>query len=389
MRRRGLFVASFLESLAVILLERGIYFYTEEVLAFTKPLNLWLGLLFGVCYVTGALVSHTVSARTGERRALLGAVVGQMLLLILLMLYAPAWVIWAAFACVGILSGFMWPIIESYTTAGLVARQMLKMVGRFCIAWSLAVPIGVAITGPLLASGWPGSLFAVGIICHIIAYAILARLPATPIHTPHDHPDQPDPARMTRYIALLVGSRWLLLGGYAMLFLLAPLLPYILKDHLGLSTQWATPFASVMDLARIAAFAGLGWFTFWYGRASPLLLSVLLLPVGFLLILLGDSLVVVLVGEALFGLFGGLVYFASLYYSLASKNASVKAGGGHEALIGGGFALGPLCGLVGLALKDHVPTENTAMLLGASPLILMCIVGGTLPLLKLLRPQPR
>ena len=45
-------------------------------------------------------------------------------------------------------------------------------------------------------------------------------------------------------------------------------------------------------------------------------------------------------GELLFGWAVGEVYFAALYYAMVVQNASVEAGGGHERIIGLGFALG-------------------------------------------------
>lgn len=387
--RRGLLIASFIESLAVVLLERGIYFYTEAVYDYGRASNLWLGLAFGVCYVSGALSSHRISGWLGERRSLLAAVVGQGAVLFALVAMPTPVVIWIGFCVIGLLSGFMWPIVESYITAGLLARQMLRSVGRFCIAWSLAVPIGVAITGPLIASGWAGSFFLAAALCHVVSLGLFVRLPARPAHAAPDDPEQPDPQRLRRYTALMIGSRWSMLASYALLFLLAPLLPHITKQTLGLPTQWATVAASVMDWVRVATFAAMSVLTFWYGRVAPLLVAILLLPVGFGMVLFGQTLGVVLAGEVIFGLVGGLVYYAALYYALAVKNAAVEAGGVHEALIGGGFALGPLCGLIGLGFTNLTGSYVEGMLLGAAPLAALCAFGGAWPLVRLMRPARR
>ena len=42
---RRLLLVTFIENFATILLERGIYFYTHERMAFTKEQNLWLALV--------------------------------------------------------------------------------------------------------------------------------------------------------------------------------------------------------------------------------------------------------------------------------------------------------------------------------------------------------
>ena len=41
----------------------------------------------------------------------------------------------------------------------------------------------------------------------------------------------------------------------------------------------------------------------------------------------------------------GVTYYAAIYYALALGRAEVEAGGTHEALIGGGYMVGPGIGL--------------------------------------------
>ncbi|MCC6679580.1 MAG: MFS transporter [Phycisphaeraceae bacterium] len=378
--RRLLLVATFLGSIAVIFLERGLYFFTDDQLGFSRFANLWLGLSHGVAYAIGALLSHAAAGRFGERRTLLWLTTVLTGLMVLLTWRPIPGVVWIVFPVSGVFNGCMWPIIESYTTAGLVSKQMFKVVGRFCIAWSSAVPIALAISGPLIASPWPASLFAVAMLLFAVMIVMFARLPARPMHAPPDHPELPDPSRRQRYRALMIAGRWSMLSNYALLFLLAPMLPYILTTRLDLSTQIATPIASLMDWTRVLAFISLGAMTAWYGRASPLLAAVALMPAGFLMVLFGPSLQWVIAGELLFGLVGGLVYYAALYYALAFKNAAVEAGGGHEALIGAGFALGPACGLIGLSLAGAMGDEVYGMLAGVVPLVLLCMCGGAIPL---------
>ena len=64
-----LYWLTFIESVGTVLLERGLYFYTENVLAFSDAKNLWLALAFGVTYVVGAISSHRVCLRVSERGA--------------------------------------------------------------------------------------------------------------------------------------------------------------------------------------------------------------------------------------------------------------------------------------------------------------------------------
>ncbi len=385
MFRTRLLWITFIESFASVLLERGIYFYTQDRFAYGDRLNLALALGFGVTYVIGALFSHQIAHRVGERRAIVAIIVGLIVLHVVVGLLPVPAAVWPTMILIGLLTGAKWPVIESFVTAGLTSRQMLRMVGVFCFSWSVSVPLAVAVTGPLIDSAYPPLLFFLAVGCHAVSLWLLRPLPMHPTHAPPGDPGLPDPVRQRRYQLLLRSSRWLLLLGYTLLFLIAPLLPTIFVRRLGLAPSVATPAVSLMDWMRVAAFVALTFLTFWYGRAWPLVLVILALPAGVALVLFGQDLPTVLLGEITFGLVTGLGYYAALYYALATKNAAVEAGGVHEALIGAGFALGPLVGLLGITLTDLTGSYLTGMLIGVGPLVMLCSLAATLPLIRLLR----
>jgi len=347
MHRNRLLWISFSESFAAVVLERGVYFYTEDRFGYGDIPNLALALGFGITYVIGALLSHRLAVRFGERRAMVLSVVALLVLHALLALAPTPVVAVGTLILVGLFTGLKWPVIESFMSAGLTSRQMLRMVGRFCFTWSVAVPLAVAVAGPLIDSPYPPALFWLAVVCHALS----------------------------------------LMLAYTLLFLVAPLLPTIFSQRLGLPPRIATPAASLMDAMRVVAFIALTWATFWYGRISPLVLVILGLPTTVALIVFGQTLPTVLLGEVAFGLISGLGYYAALYYALACKNAAVEAGGVHEALIGAGFALGPLVGLMGIGLADVTGGYVLGMLLGVGPLVLIGSIAAAWPLIKLLRVQ--
>jgi hypothetical protein len=53
---------------------------------------------------------------------------------------------------------------------------------------------------------------------------------------------------------------------------------------------------------------------------------------------------------AAFGTGHAIIYYASLYYAMTVGHAEVDAGGHFEALIGGGYVLGPMATLLGVWL---------------------------------------
>jgi hypothetical protein len=50
----------------------------------------------------------------------------------------------------------------------------------------------------------------------------------------------------------------------------------------------------------------------------------------------------------------GGIYTGALYYVMEVGASEVEAGGTHEALIGGGYTLGPLIGLGGLLAAENL-----------------------------------
>ncbi len=155
-------------------------------------------------------------------------------------------------------------------------------------------------------------------------------------------------------------------------------MPSLLARH-GLEVGHSTLAAALLDVMRLCAFAVLGLNTSWQGRSLPLAITGVALPLGFFMVLVGPNLGSVLFGEVLFGAAAGVAYYASLYYALLVKNASVDAGGAHEGLIGLGFALGPLAGLAGQALTFGGGGSRT-MLATIAPVAALCAVGAFRPL---------
>jgi hypothetical protein len=373
--RRRILVLSFFESFGTILLERGIYFFSHERLGYSDAENLALAAGFGIAYTAGASLSHGLSRRLGDRTALALTLIGLLALHAWLGVSPGGFMLPFGFCAVGLVEGAKWPIVESYVGAGLEPGEQLGAVGRFNVSWASAVPLALGLTGPIIAWGHAGALFALAAVVNAISIAFL---PALPRHAPHldgAHPSRPLGSALERYRGLLASSRWAMLSSYALLFLLAPLLPEVFQ-RLGCGVGEATLWAAILDTVRLATFASLALIPLWHGRLSPLLLGTLGLPLGFCAILLGGSLWVVLLGEIVFGMLAGITYYAALYYALVVKNAAVDAGGTHEGLIGLGLVLGPLLGLAGQFAARAGGSYVAGILLGALPLVLACWFGS-------------
>ena len=330
---------TFTESFATILLERGIYFFTHDRLGFTTTHNLLLALAFGLCYAAGATGAHPLTHKLGERRLF------AILTAALIVAHAAIGLSPTAAACavgfplVGLLSGMKWPVIETYVTAGRTPKKAIRAIGGFNVAWAGSVPLALLVTGPLIEYD-AQLLFALAAAIHVTTLVLLWRLPARPAHLDLDHPERPDSETLARYTQLQTSARWAMLGSYAMLFLLAPLLPEIFAK-LGHGVKTATGLSAGLDVARLLTFAALGVFTGWRGKRLPLTLAILGLPLGLFVTLFAPTTAGVLLGEAVFGVSSGVVYYAALYHAMVLLNASIRAGSAHESLIGLGFRARP------------------------------------------------
>ena len=379
-RNARLTVLTFLESFATILVEKAAYFYCHNRLGFSDAANLSLALAFGAAYVVGAMSSGRLAGRIGERRTLLAAVGAQLGVFAAMGTWPVAAVIFAGSAAMGLLCGLKWPVIESYVSAGHTPAAAAKAVGRFNLSWASAVPLSLIVAGPLIAwRSW--AMFVLGSAISAASVWLIASLPARPEHLPQDHPERPDPAAARRLGRLTTSARWLMLANYSTMWILATLLPGIF-DRLGFGVSSGTALSGLLDVARLSAFAVLGAWTAWHGRRVGLVRSMVLLPAGFLMVLFGGHVAVVLVGELLFGWAVGEVYYAALYYAMVVQNASVQAGGGHEGLIGLGFALGPIAGLIGVAAEPVAGGKMLGILAVAGLLLAVCFVQAARSLLR-------
>lgn len=382
----ALFVLTFLESIAGTLIQRGLYFFTHENLGFSEAQNLWIAFGFGLVYIGGAFVSHGVATRLGERRALFACLLSLLTCHVLLALFPAPWLLVVAVLTTAGIQGMKWPIVESYVSAGRPPKQLLRILGRFNVTWATAGFVAVGVTGVIVGSGLPALFFWFPALLNVAAIALAFALPVRPVHLEHGHPERPDAGALSDMRALLRSARWSMTASYALLYVLAPLMPSLLAQ-LALPVALATPVASILDAVRVLTFGVLGAFAGWHGRRAPMWLALVALTAGFLLILLGGSLPLVIAGEVLFGASAGFVYTASLYYALVAENASVDAGGAHESLIGIGIGVGPLSGLAGQLLAG---THGGGFSLGAvealalttGPIIAVCGYGALRSLLK-------
>jgi hypothetical protein len=274
----------------------------------------------------------------------------------------------------------MWPIVESYVSAGLTPQIASRAIGKFNIAWSIPVALAVWAAGPIIQHMGAG-LFLCAAGGMELAMTLVLRLQAVPVHLAADHPERPSPERLRWLSALMMSSRLSMVAGYAMLYVLSPLLP-VLLSMLGYTVVAQAGLAGCLDTGRAIVFVLMQRTQTWHGRRSILALVAILIPIGFLLALSGGGGGLIGIGLVLFGASHGVSYYASLYYAMVTGNAAVKSAGTHEGLVGAGFVLGPAAALVGRELGSLWHQAAVGILAGVSPIVAFGAIGGLWPLLR-------
>lgn len=350
-------------------------FITREAFGLGDRQNLTLQLLAGVVYVVTALGIGPLLRRLPaqatwltQRRVLAWLVLGWAASYVVAGLSGRlgALDLAVAFFAVGYCgsfatSGAAWPVIESYVTGGKSGPALRRAVGEFNMTWSAGLPIGVFGLGAVVEVAPLEGLLAAGMLVAAATF-LLALLP----HRPGQHGDIVEPAPAI-YQPLVRCFRAMLPMGVLLAFVLYPIAP-TLTAELGLTPALGAILLAVLHLFRFLIFMVMRYWHGWHGRWRTVLWSGALLFASFAAILLAPAVWVLVLGLCGFGTAVGAIYCGALYYGQALGNTEVEAGGKHEALIGAGFALGPLAALVPIWL-DVAEAWRTPAILASSLLV--------------------
>ena len=349
----------------------GLPFIAKRDYGFSESENLSLYLLIGFVYVVGAITSGWGTGKL-KTRISNRSIIATLLLVVALACSLPLfdhggrWVIWTAGAVAGFCSSWLWPIVESYLVVGRHGKEMRRAIGWWNLVWMLSVAGSMLAMAPLMEEH--ASMVIVGLgVMNLAAIGVLPWY----AKNPPKHDERIATEHVPEgYRGLLNGARILLPLSYIMNGLLAPLLPFVFAS-IAIDIFWQTPVASIWMFSRVLITAfmwrsdripsgqaqvdtpqtpkGVRFMAGgWHGKWSVLWGALLTMALGFICILSANSLVVLVVGLVLLGGAMGVTYYAALYYAMAVGQAKVDAGGKHEALIGSGYLIGPIVGLVSI-----------------------------------------
>jgi hypothetical protein len=340
---------TFLCSLGTGVFWHGVPFIAKHSYDFGQTRNLLLAAAMGGVYTLGAFTAGRVT-RLVERwltpRGVLASCVGVLALVCLGPITVDGeWVLWLAGIVGTWVTAIIWPVIESYLTAGRHGAQMRSAIGWFNLTWAPAVAVPLLAMAPILERHGEWAIGAF-VPINVLGLVIVTRFGPRPGH--HD-PETADLHVGGEYRLLLRSARVLLPLSYVLSSAMNPILPYRF-EALEVAVWWETPATATWTIVRVLAFVTMWRLGFWHGRWGTLLLGGVAMTGGFALVVTGPNLASMLVGFATLGAGVGVIYYAALYYAMAVGRARVEAGGTHEGLIGAGYAAGPVVGLLGTAV---------------------------------------
>lgn len=355
-----------------------VFFLLQQQHGFGNRENLLTCALHGLIYVPAAWLGGRFAERRGLTTSLKVGFVGMAVALfaggflpsvagVLVTL-----VVWTVAMC------FTWPALEAFATHGESDQGTKRMVGIYNVVWSGCAGLMYFAGGAVFE--WLGarSLFWIPAIIYVAQYAVtlwLERLPHPPVPplapaAPH-HPEdaalhQPVPPATFLKMAWLANP-----FAYIAIHSFLAVVPGR-SAELGLTVAQSGWFWAVWFIARLGAFFLLWQWGGWHYRFRWMLAAFIALIAAYTVLLLGKSFGVLLAAQVVFGLATGLLYYASLFYSMDVGEAQGEHGGIHEAAIGLGICLGPAVGAGALYLA---PGQPHAGAFGVTALLLVGLAG--------------
>ena len=380
-----IYIFAFLFSLATILIQRGVFFYTKYELSLSDFQNLLLALATGITYIAGAQLSHRFWENVGPRRAMFILLFIQLILPVSAFVFPNAAAISAVVILYSLFNGMTWPVAESYASAGLDEKQSSKSIGIYNLCWSTAVPLAVLISGAVISVFKNGIflLAGMGVVVAILLVFFLPKVIPHHLSAASDGSGSDNSISYEDMRGMLVSSRWSMGFSYAMMQILASLLPGKFAE-MGVSVAKAGLIASFVDASRTFAFLLMAATAWWHGRKIILASVSCTIAAGFCMAMFSSSIPLIIAGEVIYGVSAGFAYYSALYYAMVLSNASVGAGGSHESVIGIGFTVGPIVVisgkqialLMGLSVTTGLLFGIVPMILAAVPVSILCLLPG-------------
>lgn len=378
-RRKAIgFLLTGLNTLGCAYFGNYVFFLLQQQHGFGNRENLLTCALHGLIYVPAAWFGGRFAERHGLTTSLKIGFVGMAVVLFAGGFLSSLAGVLGTLALWTVAMCFTWPALEAFATHGESDEGTKRMVGVYNLTWSSCAGLMYFAGGSLYE--WLGtrSLFWIpaGILAGQFLLTLwLEKLPHSPAPPPAPtEPHHPEDAAFHQPVppATFLKMAWLANPfAYIAIHSFLAVVPGR-SAELGLTVAQSGWFWSVWFLARLGTFFLLWQWGGWHYRFRWMLAAFIALIGAYVVLLLGKSFGVLLAAQVVFGLATGLLYYASLFYSMDVGETQGEHGGIHEAAIGLGICLGPAAGAAALWLA---PAQPHAGALGVTGLLLVGLAG--------------
>ena len=331
-----------------------------------------LGTTSAGAYAVSCLVSGTLVDRLGFKKMVIAgsAVLALVYPSILLIEGIGQLFMMAIFGSVGL--SFFWPAMMRWIGEEEHGDLLRKQLGSFSIALIAGIMVGNFAAGKLFE--WsPSAPYLLSSLTALAVLLLTLKIERKAPTAAADHPpalvrDHP------RSGFLLIG--WL--ANFSVFFAVGvaeSLFPK-LALKLGIAVPVLASLVAMIPLGQIFLFAALRRTHRWHFNYPPLLLLQLLGMGGLAALALTSRSWVFGLAFLLVGACAGMTYFSSIFYSIYRQRGKGRKSGFHEAFLGGGVAVGPICGgLIARSFDLRAPYWLCVLLIGASILAQVIILN--------------
>jgi predicted MFS family arabinose efflux permease len=382
--KAGVYAVTSLSTIATFYHFSYLFFLLRDRYGFDNRMNLRVAALHGAVYVFAAWQGGRFAERRGSITSLKVGLAGLVACMTAGALVTSAAALLAVMVAYTVVLLLIWPALEALATADVPPDRVPHMVGVYNLTWSGSAALAYFTGGPLY--DWLGArlIFTVPAFIFLVEFGFvswlgrrMSQVPAradvaevvvAPIAPPPELRAHPEQAFTFLRLAWLANPL-----SYVAIYTLLAVMPGI-AGALGLTPTEVGLFCSIWFFARLVSFGVLWRWPGWHYRFRFLAGGYALLMISFLSILLAPNLIVLVIGQVVFGASAGLTYYSSLFYSMDLSEAKAEHGGLHEAGIGLGICAGPAVGTLSLQLFPAWPHAGALAVTGV-------LAGGLIAML--------
>lgn len=359
----GAFLVAFAEGM----LNLGFVFFLRERQGAGPGLIGWFMSYSVLVYILGCLLLRPVFDRLRPQTALLFALFGMPVFLLLLVLL-PALPLTFLFSGLYRLAlSFFWLPAMGWLSRGVEGEELSHRLSRFNLSWSTGLVSSYALAG--LASQRDTGLPLVLALAVFTGYALvlasaLAAFPSLRAAAPAPPPTGgaargPGDGTPLRYPA------WVgMFSSFVVSGMLAAVFPLFAQDVLGASRGLVGTLVSSRTLLQSVGFLLLGSVGFWHYRGRWLVLSQVYLVLLLVAMLFARSVAFFAVLFPLLGLGTAMSYAGGLFHGIAGSSRRAARMAIHESTLNGGYIVG--ASVSGLLYQEFSMRVVVAFCLGSS-----------------------